>query len=213
MTRRANARGNGLSLIGIARRAGLLRPTGASENRDRQQKPCCSHAKYIMLLLRICELRKHAAGCGHRRRKRVHPRRERVAHFILSDAPKTIRPAGSNDAMVVGVSAFQTVRYVASAAELHQLPPDRGAEVAFVGRSNAGKSSALNAICERRKLAFVSRTPGRTQMINFFALGDHESLVDLPGYGYARVPRGYPRPLGQAARFLSAGAACIGAGW
>jgi len=90
--------------------------------------------------------------------------------------------------MVVGVSAFQTVRYVASAAELHQLPPDRGAEVAFVGRSNAGKSSALNAICERRKLAFVSRTPGRTQMINFFALGDHESLVDLPGYGYARVP-------------------------
>jgi GTP-binding protein len=86
------------------------------------------------------------------------------------------------------VSVFQAVQYVASAAELHQLPPDQGAEVAFVGRSNAGKSSALNAICERRKLAFVSRTPGRTQMINFFALGDHESLVDLSGYGYAKVP-------------------------
>jgi GTP-binding protein len=86
------------------------------------------------------------------------------------------------------MSAFQAIRYLASAAELHQLPPDRGAEVAFVGRSNAGKSSALNAICGRRKLAFVSRTPGRTQLINFFSLGDKNCLVDLPGYGYAKVP-------------------------
>ncbi len=60
--------------------------------------------------------------------------------------------------------------------------------MAFVGRSNAGKSSAINAICGRRKLAFVSRTPGRTQMINFFSVGDNTRLVDLPGYGYARVP-------------------------
>jgi GTP-binding protein len=75
-----------------------------------------------------------------------------------------------------------------SVGELSQLPPDRGAEVAVAGRSNAGKSSAINAICNRRKLAFVSRTPGRTQLINFFDLGDGKYLVDLPGYGYAKVP-------------------------
>jgi len=75
-----------------------------------------------------------------------------------------------------------------SVGELSQLPPERGAEVAVAGRSNAGKSSAINAICNRRKLAFVSRTPGRTQLINFFDLGDGRYLVDLPGYGYAKVP-------------------------
>src|SRR4029077_7173418 len=75
-----------------------------------------------------------------------------------------------------------------SVGELHQLPPDSGAEVAVAGRSNAGKSSAINAICGRRKLAFVSRTPGRTQLINFFDLGEGRHLVDLPGYGYAKVP-------------------------
>jgi GTP-binding protein len=83
---------------------------------------------------------------------------------------------------------FQLTKFVASAADLRQLPPDRGCEVAFAGRSNAGKSSAINAICARRKLAFVSRTPGRTQLINFFALGEARHLVDLPGYGYAKVP-------------------------
>ncbi|MEO8628312.1 MAG: ribosome biogenesis GTP-binding protein YihA/YsxC [Betaproteobacteria bacterium] len=75
-----------------------------------------------------------------------------------------------------------------SVAELHQLPPDHGAEIAFAGRSNAGKSSALNAICGRRKLAFVSKTPGRTQLLNFFTLDPNTRLVDLPGYGYAKVP-------------------------
>jgi GTP-binding protein len=84
--------------------------------------------------------------------------------------------------------AFGSIRYAASAAEIGQLPPDAGAEVAFVGRSNAGKSSAINAICGRRRLAFVSRTPGRTQMINFFDVEPGRSLVDLPGYGYAKVP-------------------------
>lgn len=75
-----------------------------------------------------------------------------------------------------------------SVGELNQLPPDRGVEVAVAGRSNAGKSSAINAICNRRKLAFVSRTPGRTQLLNFFDLGGGRRLVDLPGYGYAKVP-------------------------
>jgi len=68
------------------------------------------------------------------------------------------------------------------------LPPADGAEVAFVGRSNAGKSSALNVLAGRRRLAFVSKTPGRTQYINFFSIGTRRYLVDLPGYGYAAVP-------------------------
>jgi GTP-binding protein len=83
---------------------------------------------------------------------------------------------------------LQSPRFLLSVGELHQLPPDRGAEVAVAGRSNAGKSSAINALCGRRKLAFISRTPGRTQLINFFQLGDGYHLVDLPGYGYAKVP-------------------------
>ena len=64
----------------------------------------------------------------------------------------------------------------------------RAPEIAFVGRSNAGKSSVINALANRRRLAFVSKTPGRTQLINFFALGQDAYLVDLPGYGYAGVP-------------------------
>jgi GTP-binding protein len=69
------------------------------------------------------------------------------------------------------------------------MPPDRGAEVAFAGRSNAGKSTAINTIANRRRLAFVSKTPGRTQAINLFDMGNKSALVDLPGYGYAAVPR------------------------
>ncbi len=73
------------------------------------------------------------------------------------------------------------------AAELIQLPEDYGVEVAFAGRSNAGKSSALNALTEQKALARVSKTPGRTQLINLFTLEEHKRLVDLPGYGYAKV--------------------------
>ena len=83
---------------------------------------------------------------------------------------------------------FDRAMYVASAHDLEQLPPDVGAEVAFVGRSNAGKSSAINTLANHKRLAFVSKTPGRTQLINFFSLGDDRTLVDLPGYGYAKVP-------------------------
>jgi GTP-binding protein len=83
---------------------------------------------------------------------------------------------------------FKTVGFLTSANELHQLPPDQGAEVAFAGRSNAGKSSALNVITEQRNLARTSKTPGRTQLINFFELDEERRLVDLPGYGYAKVP-------------------------
>ena len=69
-----------------------------------------------------------------------------------------------------------------------ELPPPGLPEVAFAGRSNAGKSSAINTLAGRRRLAFVSKTPGRTQLINFFSLGRDAFLVDLPGYGYAGVP-------------------------
>ena len=86
------------------------------------------------------------------------------------------------------MSLFDRAAYVASAHDLEQLPPDVGAEVAFVGRSNAGKSSAINTLANHKRLAFVSKTPGRTQLINFFSLGDDRTLVDLPGYGYAQVP-------------------------
>jgi GTP-binding protein len=83
---------------------------------------------------------------------------------------------------------YPHVTFLTSAAEPHQLAADIGREIAFAGRSNAGKSSAINAITERTALARVSRTPGRTQLINFFELGDERRLVDLPGYGFAKVP-------------------------
>lgn len=76
-----------------------------------------------------------------------------------------------------------------SAAQVSQFPPDYGAEVAFVGRSNVGKSSALNAITGKKSLARISKTPGRTQLINFFTVNPRLRLVDLPGYGFAKVSR------------------------
>jgi GTP-binding protein len=81
------------------------------------------------------------------------------------------------------------VRYLASAYDPSELPPDIGAEAAFAGRSNAGKSSAINALTNHKRLAFVSKTPGRTQTINFFECGSNRRLVDLPGYGYAAVSK------------------------
>ncbi|MGH1460552.1 MAG: ribosome biogenesis GTP-binding protein YihA/YsxC [Neptuniibacter sp.] len=84
---------------------------------------------------------------------------------------------------------FNSARFNKSAAKLHQCPTDSGAEVAFAGRSNAGKSSAINTLTRNHKLARTSKTPGRTQLINFFDLNIEDiRLVDLPGYGYAKVP-------------------------
>jgi GTP-binding protein len=81
-----------------------------------------------------------------------------------------------------------TATFLKSAASPAHFPADVGREVAFVGRSNSGKSTAVNLIAGAHKLARVSKTPGRTQLINFFALGEGRRLVDLPGYGFARVP-------------------------
>lgn len=78
--------------------------------------------------------------------------------------------------------------FLTSAARVSQLPPDTGFEVAFAGRSNAGKSSALNCLTTTKNLARTSKTPGRTQLINLFSLDEERRLVDLPGYGYAKVP-------------------------
>jgi GTP-binding protein len=86
------------------------------------------------------------------------------------------------------VSRFSQGHFLISAAAPEQFPADLGAEVAFVGRSNAGKSSAINAITQRHGLARTSKTPGRTRLLNFFELGTHQRIVDLPGYGYATGP-------------------------
>lgn len=83
---------------------------------------------------------------------------------------------------------YRNAYYNGSATQLSQLPEDTRLEVAFAGRSNAGKSSAINTITGIRSLARTSKTPGRTQMINFFNFDDQRALVDLPGYGYAKVP-------------------------
>jgi GTP-binding protein len=83
---------------------------------------------------------------------------------------------------------FRNASFLTSAHEPRQLPADTGAEIAFAGRSNAGKSSALNVICDQTGLARTSKTPGRTQLLNVFVLDDARRLIDLPGYGYAKVP-------------------------
>jgi len=83
---------------------------------------------------------------------------------------------------------YTQATFLVSASRLDQCPADTGAEIAFAGRSNAGKSSAINTLTQNRKLARTSKTPGRTQLINFFSLNDDQRLVDLPGYGYAKVP-------------------------
>ena len=83
--------------------------------------------------------------------------------------------------------AYRKAAFLTSAAKLAQAPADEGYEVAFAGRSNAGKSSAINTLCDQKTLARTSKTPGRTQLLNFFALDEERRIVDLPGYGYARV--------------------------
>ncbi len=94
-------------------------------------------------------------------------------------------------------SIYQDAQFRLSATALGQLPAESGGEVAFAGRSNAGKSSAINAICNRRGLARTSKTPGRTQQLVVFGLPGDRALVDLPGYGYAKVPESVKREWGR----------------
>lgn len=83
---------------------------------------------------------------------------------------------------------YRQANFLISAAAAKQFPRDPGFEVAFSGRSNAGKSSAINTLCDNKGLAKISKTPGRTRLVNFFSLDEERRLVDLPGYGYAKVP-------------------------
>lgn len=83
---------------------------------------------------------------------------------------------------------FRRASFVTSAPDITHLPEDSGMEIAFAGRSNAGKSSALNTLTDHKGLAHTSKTPGRTQLINVFRLDDERRLIDLPGYGFAKVP-------------------------
>jgi len=105
----------------------------------------------------------------------------------MSDSPTSNPPsiAASNDFAMH--PHFQRAAFQTAASSLRDAPDDEGFEVAFAGRSNAGKSSAINAICHQNRLARTSKTPGRTQQLVFFRLDHERRLVDLPGYGFARV--------------------------
>lgn len=93
---------------------------------------------------------------------------------------------------------YHQARFLISAAKPVQAPEDKGREIAFAGRSNAGKSSAINTLCGQKSLARTSKTPGRTQLLNFFSLDEDSRLVDLPGYGYAKVAEGIKNQWQQA---------------
>jgi GTP-binding protein len=84
---------------------------------------------------------------------------------------------------------YHQAQFLTSAFEIHQLVEDKGLEIAFAGRSNAGKSTAINRLTQQKNLCKTSKTPGRTQLINFFTLDESRRLVDLPGYGYAKVSK------------------------
>lgn len=106
----------------------------------------------------------------------------------------TTSPAVDDGPARLALAWCHTARFLTTAAQLNQLPPTELPEIAFVGRSNAGKSTAINVLTQQKRLAFASKTPGRTQHINLFALGPKDEpdalFADLPGYGYAAVARG-----------------------
>lgn len=97
----------------------------------------------------------------------------------------------------MSASFFRQARFLRSAPDLNSLPAESAREIAFAGRSNSGKSSVINVLTGQRQLARVSKTPGRTQLINYFDLGERRFLVDLPGYGYAKVPAATRAPWGR----------------
>jgi GTP-binding protein len=107
---------------------------------------------------------------------------------IVTEAPEPSQPAAPGTHVPLLGAEF-----IGAAAQIEQLPAAGPPEIAFAGRSNSGKSSAINALARRTRLAYTSRTPGRTQQINFFALKGGARVADLPGYGYAAVPRDLKR--------------------
>lgn len=128
-------------------------------------------------------------------------------------APETLKTARSEKSELADI--ISQIQFLTSAAKPADLPEIGAGEIAVAGRSNAGKSSALNTICNRRRLAFSSKTPGRTQLINFFTLLRHEEeigrLVDLPGYGYASVDHATKRRWqAQLEHFLDSRVSLVG---
>src|SRR3954471_5697092 len=117
-----------------------------------------------------------------RGKKKPAPGGAKPKNFTVAAKPAH-RPSPADDE-----APFNKAAFVLSVHDPRELPQPGIPELAFAGRSNAGKSSAINTLAGRRRLAFVSKTPGRTQLINFFSLGGGAFLVDLPGYGYAGVP-------------------------
>ncbi len=113
-----------------------------------------------------------------------------IKRDIVTDSP---RPAKATSAQDKGPHPIQGATFVIGAARPEQLPAPGVPEIAFAGRSNAGKSSAINALANRTRLAFSSRTPGRTQQINLFVLRNGTLVADLPGYGYAAVAKDIKR--------------------
>ena len=109
-----------------------------------------------------------------------------VSKLAEIDALSNLRHLASNGLMA---NHYQQTRFILGTPDSRRAPPDEGAEVAFAGRSNAGKSSALNTITGQRALARISKAPGRTREINFFQVADNRRLVDLPGYGYAKISK------------------------
>jgi GTP-binding protein len=105
----------------------------------------------------------------------------------------TASETGVTDPAKTALAWTHTARFLTTASKLDQLPVHEGPEIAFVGRSNAGKSTAINTLAQQKRLAFASKTPGRTQHINLFELGPKDApdalFADLPGYGYAAVER------------------------
>jgi GTP-binding protein len=124
-------------------------------------------------------------------RTRIRKPREGEANDKGKAKPRNFTVAGGSVASrkdKAGAFPLAKAAFAISVHDPNALPKPGAPEIAFAGRSNAGKSSAINTLAGRRRLAFVSKTPGRTQLINFFSLGDNGFLVDLPGYGYAGVP-------------------------
>jgi len=123
--------------------------------------------------------------------------------LLTAARPVSIGPRPIQQAQIIHISLpvpmsqFPDARFVTSANAASQFLPDSGSEVAVAGRSNAGKSSAINVIVNRRQFARTSKTPGRTQLVNFFDLRDGQRLVDLPGYGFAQVAASVRRHWGQ----------------
>lgn len=117
-----------------------------------------------------------------------------LGDFMAEQNKTTSTPDDSADATQRALAWTHTARFLTTASQLDQLPPTELPEIAFVGRSNAGKSTAINTLAQHKRLAFASKTPGRTQHINLFELGPRDApdtlWADLPGYGYAAVERG-----------------------